>query len=258
MDWSLSKIIRIENGANTISTNDLKMLLILYGIHDQGRTDELVEVAKASRQSSWWSKYRDFISPQYLQLIEYEEAATTLRTYETLLVPGLLQTEEYATTIMRKFSDPGTDADLIRKRIEVRLTRQQLLESDAPPTLICVLDEAVIQHVIGDRNVAEAQLARLVELANRPNITIEVIPYSAGLHRGMLEPYLILGFPDPEDRDVVFVESRPRDMMFSDEEAGEIASYRKLFEEMRSISLGPARTLDYLASSTKLADTMET
>src|SRR6516164_2320550 len=68
MDWSLSKIIRIENGANTISTNDLKMLLILYGIHDQGRTDELVEVAKASRQSSWWSKYRDFISPQYLQL----------------------------------------------------------------------------------------------------------------------------------------------------------------------------------------------
>ena len=250
MDWSLSKVIRIENGAVSISTNDLRALLNLYEIHDQNRTDELIELARASRQPSWWGKYREALNPQYLQLIEYEEAATVLRTYEPLLVPGLLQTEEYAATILRKFSSPGTPAEVIRTRIEIRLMRQQLLAKAEPPTLICVLNEAVVEHLVGDRNIAEAQIERLIQLAGMPNVTIEIIPYSAGLHRGMLEPFLVLEFPDPEDREVVFVES-PRDMIFSDDEAGDITGYRELFEEMRRISMGPARTLTYLASAMK-------
>src|SRR6266567_978976 len=128
MDWSLSKIIRIETGAVGISTNDLRALLSLYKIHDPERTGELVELARASRQSSWWSKYRGDISPPYLQFIEYEEAASVLRAYEPLLLPGLLQTREYADSIVRKLADPGTPADVIQTRMEIRLTRQLLLE----------------------------------------------------------------------------------------------------------------------------------
>jgi transcriptional regulator with XRE-family HTH domain len=250
MDWSLSKIIRIETGAVGISTNDLRALLQLYGIHDAERTDELIELARASRQSSWWSKYRADISPQYLQFIEYEEAASELRDYEPLVIPGLLQTEEYANALMGKLADPGASADLTRTRVRIRLTRQQLLEQDSPTTFIFVIDEAAIQRLMSERVIARAQIERLARLANRPNITIEIVPFSTGLHRGMLESFIILGFPEPEDSDVLFKETS-RDMIISHDEAGEISGYLEVFEDLRSISLGPSATLSYLANLLK-------
>ena len=205
MEWSLSKIIRIETGAVGISTNDLRALLSLYKIQD--RMGELVELARASRQLSWWSKYRGAISPRLLQFIEYEEAASVLRTYEPLVLPGLLQTEEYATAMIQEPSDIGTPPDVLRTGVEVRLMRQNLLEQATPPTLYCVLDESAIQRLPSQKDIASSQLARLISLANRPNVTIEIAPFSAGLYRGMLEPFVILEFPDPEDSTVLFLET---------------------------------------------------
>lgn len=245
MDWSLSKIIRIETGAVGVSTNDLRALLVLYKVHDPERTDELIELARASRQSSWSSKYRGDISPQFLQFIEYEEAASVLRIYEPLLVPGLLQTEEYADAIIRRLADPGTSADLIQTRMDIRVTRQQLLEQPSPPILMCVIDQAAIQRLIGERTIARAQIERLIKLATRPNITIEVVPFDAGLHRGMYEGFLILEFPDPEDGDVLFVETS-RDLIVSHDEAGEISGYLEVFNDLRSNSMGSDGTLAYL------------
>jgi transcriptional regulator with XRE-family HTH domain len=252
MDWHPSKVVRIENGEVGVRTNDLRALLSLYEIHDPDRTDELIELARVSREASWWRKeYRDYISDQYLQLIEYEEAASVVRTYEPLLVPGLLQTEEYAAAIMRELADSDTPAELIRTRIEIRLIRQQhLLEQAAPPTLICVLDESAIRRLIGERDVALGQMARLIDLANRPNITIEIVPFTAGLHRGMLESFTVLEFPDPEDSDVLFRETS-RDMIFSRGEDEPTIGYREVFEHLRHISLGPAGTLAYLTDLVK-------
>jgi transcriptional regulator with XRE-family HTH domain len=249
MDWSLSKVIRIETGAVGISTNDLRALLGLYEMRDRPRTDELVELAKASRQTSWWSRYRADISAQYLQYIEYEEAAAALRVFEPLLIPGLLQTEEYAAAVIRELADPGTPAEIIRTRIEIRLRRQLLLEQDSPPVIFFIMDEAAIQRLTGERNLAQGQIARLIDLANRPNVTLEVVPFSAGIYRGMIDPFAILEFPDPEDSDVLFSESS-RDTIFSHDEAGEITRFREVFERLRSLSLGHAGSLAYL---TKLA-----
>ena len=245
MDWSLSKVIRIESGAVGLSTTDLRALLNLYNITDQDRAEELTELARASRQTSWWSRYRAGISPQYLQYIEYEEAASILRFYEPLLIPGLFQTEECATAIMRELSDPGISEEMIRKRVEIRLIRQEILEQDESPTVICLIDEAAIQHVIGQSEIARGQLDRLIEMAGRPNITIEVVPFSTGIHRGMLEPFLILEFPDPEDSDVLFMETS-RDTIISHDEAGDITGYRETFELLGEISLGADGTLTYL------------
>jgi hypothetical protein len=250
MDWSLSKVIRIETGAVGVSTNDLRALLSLYGIRALDRISELVELARASRQSSWWSTYRGEISPQFLQYIEYEEAASVLREYEPLLIPGLLQTEEYAAAIIKGLADPGTPPELMQTRIEIRLRRQRLLEQETPPTLVFVVGEEAIQRLIGERSIAQGQIARLVEAANRPSITIEVLPFSAGLHRGLLEPFVILEFPDAEDSDVLFLETS-RDMILSHDEAGDITGYREAFEELRSASLGPDGTLAYLADLVK-------
>ncbi len=248
MDWSLSKIIRIETGAVGISTNDLRALLQLYGIHDAERTAELIELARASRQSSWWSKYRGDISPQFLQFIEYEESASVSRFYEPLLVPGLLQTEEYADKLIRKLADPGTPTTLIDTRLTIRLTRQQhLLEQDSPlRTSIFVIDAAAIERLIGEPTIAPAQIERLISLANRPNVIIEVIPFNAGLHRGLLEPFIVLEFPESEDSDVLFIESSQD--LISRDESGEITRYREIFEDLRNISLGPDGTLRYLTS----------
>lgn len=246
MDWSLSKIIRIETGAVGISTNDLRALLQLYRIDGGERTGELVELARASRQSSWWSKYRGDISPQFLQFLEYEEAASVSRTYEPLLIPGLLQTEDYADALIRKLADPGTPADLIRTRMEIRLTRQHLLEQDSPPTSIFVIDEAAIQRLVGERAIASGQIDRLIRIANKPNVTIEVVPFSAGLHRGMLESFVILQFPDAEDSDVLFIETS-RDLIVSRDEATEIAGYLEVYEDLRGISLGDD-TLGFLTN----------
>ena len=247
MDWSLSKIIRIETGAVGVSTNDLRALLNLYNIHDPHRTNELIELAKASRLQSWWSKYREVISPQYFQLIGYVEAASVLRTYEPLLVPGLLQTVGYAQTIMQEHADIDTPADLIQTRIEIRLARQKLLEQPSAPTMIFVFDEAVVRRLIGEQDIVKDQINRLIELASRPNITIEIIPFSAGLHRGMLESFVIAEFSDPEDSDVLYRETS-RETIISHEEAEEISGYREVFEDLRRISLGADGSLAFLAN----------
>jgi hypothetical protein len=247
MEWSLSKVIRIESGAVGVSANDLRALLDLYGITDRDQVGELLELARASRQGSWWSRYRADISAAYLQYIEYEEAASVLRMYEPLLLPGLWQTEEYATAIIRELADPGTPESLVRTRIEIRMRRQELLDQDPPPTIFCVLDEAAVQRMAAQRDVARGQIARLIDLGSRPNVTLEIVPFSAGFHRGMLEPFLILEFPDSEDEHVLFSESS-RDTIFSHDEDGEITGYREVFEDLRGLSLGPAGTLTYLSN----------
>ena len=250
MDWSLSKIIRIETGAVSVSTNDLKALLRLYEVDDADRTNELVELARVSRQTSWWSKYRGNISLPFFQLIEYEQASSVLRIYEPLLVPGLLQTAKYADQAIRNFSETDTPEDLIRTRIEIRQARQQLLEQSSPPTMMFVLDEAVAQHLVGKRSIAYDQIDRLMRMASRPNVTIELIPFSAGLYRGMLESFTVVEFPDPEDSDVLYRETS-RDSIISRGEAEEISGYREVFENLRDISLGPDDTLTYLTKLLK-------
>jgi transcriptional regulator with XRE-family HTH domain len=250
MEWSLSKVIRIESGSVGVSANDLRALLGLYGIVSPERADELLDLARASRQSSWWSRrYKADISDQYLQFIEYEEAASVLRTYEPLLLPGLWQTQAYATAIIRELADPDIPESLIGTRLEIRMRRQELLDQDPPPTISCVLDEAAVQRMAGQRDVAPGQVARLIEMAGRPNITLEIVPFSAGFHRGMLEPFHILEFPDHEDSDVLFSESS-RDTILSRDESGEIAGYRAVFEDLRDASLGEAGTLTYLRDLT--------
>jgi len=246
MDWSLSKVIRIESGAVAISTNDLRALLGVYEIHDRNQTDELVELARAARQTSWWGRYRSDVTPQYLQYIEYEEAISVYREYSPFVVPGLFQTKDYATSLMRRLATHDDSEEQIITRVEIRMTRQQLLQREPSPILLAVIGEATIQHMLGERDVADGQIARLIELANRPNVTIELVPFGAGLRRGMFDPFIILEFPDPEDSDILFLESDVREFILSQDEAGEIAGYRELFEELRSSSLGPAGTLAYL------------
>jgi transcriptional regulator with XRE-family HTH domain len=239
MDWSLSKLIRIENGSVSISTNDLKVLLDHYGIADDRRVEELVTLAKAARERSWWSVYRDVASPQLLQFIEYQAAAMITRNFESLLIPGLLQTEEYAREVIKEFSGrPSLPKDRLDALVGLRMKRQELLRRTGPPPwFFFILDEAVLRRLVGGKDVMGRQIRHLIELASRDDVIIEVVPFSAGVQYGMHGPFVILEFEEAEDDDVLYLES-PRGDLFHRDDPEEILTYREIFEELRHMSLG--------------------
>jgi transcriptional regulator with XRE-family HTH domain len=237
MDWSLSKLIRIENGSVGISTNDLKVLLGHYGIAADDRVKELIELARAARERSWWNMYKDVASPRLLQYTEYEAAAMIARNFEPLLIPGLLQTEEYAREVIKEFSR-HPPKDRLDALLSLRLKRQKLLKrTEPPPWFFFILDEGVVRRLVGSKDVMDGQIRHLIELASRDNVTIEVVPFSAGINHGMQGPFIVLEFPEAEDDDVLYLESTRGDLINRDDPE-EILVYREIFEELRHMSLG--------------------
>jgi hypothetical protein len=244
MDWSLSKIIRIENGSVGVSTNDLKAMLRYYEITDEKRTAELVALSRASRERSWWSSYSDSMPKRLIQLVEYENAAYISRHYEDLVMPGLLQTTEYMHASTRQLA-PDMDASQVDRNIKLRLKRQELLNKVDAPLLFFVIDEAVVRRIVGDTDVMRSQLKRLIEFSDMSNVTIEVIPFTAGLLPGLQSPFVIHEFPDAADDDVLYLEN-PRGSLLNRDDTEEILSFREDFERMRQASLGPEGTVDFL------------
>jgi transcriptional regulator with XRE-family HTH domain len=251
MDWSLSKVIRIESASSGISANDLKALLQLYGVKDSGQVDSLLALARAARERSWWSAYRDVAPTSLLQLIEYESAASVVRQFETTFIPGILQTEDYARAVIQDYYDERPGSDRLRTLVDLRIRREDLFDADNRPSFQFMLDEAVIRRLVGGSSVMRNQLRRLIEVANKPNVTLEVIPFSAGLHPGMNGPFEIIEFADPSDSDIVFLESPRGDIVSDDPE--ETLKYREAFEGLAKAALGPRDSLGRIA---KIADEM--
>ena len=143
MDWSMSKIIRIESGSSGISANDLKALLQLYGVKDPGQVDSLVALARVARERSWWSAYRDVAPQSLLQLTEYESAAQVIRQFETMFIPGILQTEDYARAVIDNYYEEGLSSNQLRALVELRTRRQDVIDAENPPYFHFILDEGV-------------------------------------------------------------------------------------------------------------------
>ena len=244
MDWSLSKVIRIEAGHVGISTNDLKALLRHYQITDPDRTEELAALARAARERAWWSAYREVASDGLRQLVGYETASFIVRNFEPLVVPGLLQTEEYAHALLTGL-DERIPAERVDGLVEMRMRRQELLDRADPPLLFCIVDEAVVRRVIGGPAVMRRQLQRMAEQAAKPNVTVEVVPFGAGAHPGLQGPFVILEFPDPADDDVLYLEN-PLGEVISRDIPDEALAYREKFERLRELSLGPAGSVSHL------------
>lgn len=242
MDWSLSKLIRIENGTNNISTNDLKALAKYYEIADEKQITDWLVLARASRERTWWST--SDLSKALAQLIEYENAAYLSRHYQDLVVPGLLQTADYMRTSTRQLA-PNMPESQVDRVIEVRLKRQDLLRRAEPPLLFFILDEAVIRRIVGGKDLMLDQLRQLIAAADMPNITVEVVPFTAGLVPGLQAPFVIHEFSDAADDELLYLES-PRGDVLSRDDPEEILTYREDFERLRRASLGPEKTIDFL------------
>jgi hypothetical protein len=195
LEWSEGKIWRIETGQTSMRSHDADLMCRIYGA-DAEMTEALKMLAKETKSRGWWHSYGDII-PQYLDVfLGLEEAAASITCFEAELVPGLLQTEAYAHTVI-EVDNPGVDDAEIERRVHVRLARQVLLtRSTARPLLRFALSEAMLHRPIGSLEVLLGQLDHLIELSNLENVSVRVIPFATGLHSGILSgPFVILGFP---------------------------------------------------------------
>jgi hypothetical protein len=243
---SMSKIVRIETGTVRVSATDLRALLDLYHVQDPDEVDTLLALARGARERPSPSQYGDAASSRLVEFIELETAASSTRHFQPLMVPGLLQTREYARVILEQINQGrGLTSEDIDARVKVRMKRQELLERDNAPELFFVLDEGVTRRLVGGRQVMRGQLDRLIDLAGRNRITIEVLPFSAGAHPALLGSFVILGFPDAADADVLFQEGPEGDEISSDNPEM-LSRYQNIFEELRRLSLGPQGSLSFL------------
>lgn len=229
LDWSPSKVTRIESGAVSLSVTDLRALLGYYGVVDPGVVERLVDLARRSRRArSPFAAYADVFSPVALRFFDFEHSASWIGEVELLVVPGLLQTEEYARALMSVHELGAAKAE---RFVSSRRVRQQLLERADPPTLSFVVDESILMRAIGGPAVMRAQLQRLLDLGRQEHVAIRVLPLALGEHVGLRGPFVLLKFAGTNDPDVVYIEQRRGDALFQ-EEAEVIANHQRLFGEL--------------------------
>ncbi len=258
MEWSLSKMNRIEKAKSSISINDLKALLSLYGIADEERIEDLLDLARAvgrartARQSSWWKSYSAVAPPELLELIDYESAAFAISQFETIFVPGILQTEEYASAILQVFYDEKSAAERVAALVDLRTRRRDLLIGDNAPKFSFVLDESVIHRLVGGSATASQQLRHLISMSDLPNVSIQIVPFTAGIHPGMKGPFELIQFADMPDENIVFRETTSGDTISDDPE--DTQNYLEAFERITEVSLKPSDSVDRLR---KAASEME-
>jgi len=243
MEWSLSKMNRIEKAKSGISANDLKALLPLYGITARERTEELLGLARGSRQARS-RRYSDLAPVTLLELIDYESAASSISQFEPMAVPGILQTEEYALAVLKVFYGAGGPAERVPALVDLRTKRRDLLFRENAPTFSFVLDESVVRRRVGSPAVMRDQLMQLASLAGLPNVTIRVMPFAAGPHPGMRVPFKVIEFDDAPDENVVFLEGLHSDAIIDDPD--ETRSYLATFEQIIGLALGSPDSLHFL------------
>jgi transcriptional regulator with XRE-family HTH domain len=210
LGWSASKVARIENGKINISRDDLAVMLALYGVTNERAVQDLLHLAGQASQPS------DVISAEFRVYVGLEAVASAIYEYEPVLIPGLLQTPQYARAVIRALSPAGDSDAVVEQRMEIRQERQRLLTAEHPPQLLFLIDESALRRQVGGRAVTVEQLERLKELHQLPNVTIQIVPFSVGEHVSMTGPFIILEFPDG-DEPLLYLEDARHDVLTRDD-----------------------------------------
>ena len=239
-----STLYRLENAQQRPQRSTLIQLLDLYGTGPQQRADLLALLREAS-QRGWMQPHRSDLPEIYSDYISFESEARSVSNYESLFIPGLLQTEDYTRAVIRGILPHASTAQ-VDSRVTARMERQALLTADNPPQLWAIMDEAAARRIVGGPAVMREQLARLRDMAALPNVTVQVIPYDAGAHPGMPGSFIVLEFPDPADQSLVYIDSMAGDLFLEDDR--EIRRYILMFEHLRAAALRPDESVTLLAA----------
>ncbi len=242
-EWHAAKVTRIETARVAVSPRDVKDLLTLYGVCDEAYREALVALARLSRERTWWTDYKDIMRPG--NFVGLEAGASAMRTWEPILLPGLLQTEAYMRALMRtgRASDPP---ELLDRRVTLRLTRQARLTSGNRLELTAIVDESAVRRLIGGRDVMTEQLKHLVEAAQLPNVNLQILSFGAGEHPFLGGPVALLEFREATHLDVVYVEGLAGD--YYEEQPSEVARYRESFRLLSAQALDHRESLRMIES----------
>ncbi|MGH3761891.1 helix-turn-helix domain-containing protein [Actinophytocola sp.] len=231
-------LYRIETAHARPQLRTLNAMLALYEVSDEQRAN-LIDLCKNATAQDWTVPYRDELSAAYSAYLSFENEASALRNYESLHLPGLLQTEDYTRAVIQG-GLPTATTDDIQIRAKARTTRQQVLTKENSVSLWAIVDEAALHRVVGGPPVMRDQLTHLANAVTAPHITFQVIPYRVGAHPGMLGPFTVLEFADAEDTDLVYVETIAGDLFA--EKDKDIKNYRAMFENLVAVALSPAES----------------
>ncbi|MFE3599331.1 helix-turn-helix domain-containing protein [Streptomyces sp. NPDC059142] len=243
LDWSGSKVNRLETGQGRVQPSDVDALCRFYGTSDELR-ELLKSLAKQSKTKGWWHAHGSAVPSWFSVYVGLEQAASNLRTYQGEFIPGLLQTAEYTSELSRVTPDlPHSE---IPRLVDVRMRRQELLTQANPPDVWAVVHQSVVMQVVGNHQVMARQLERMLEVARLPNVTVQVLPYDAGAYPST-GPFTVLGFPEQEDPDVVYREGLTDSVYL--ELPSDVSIYTKAFDHLRALALSPQRSASLIHSA---------
>jgi transcriptional regulator with XRE-family HTH domain len=240
---SATKITRMETGRVGFKERDIADLLTLYGVTDEEEQDTLLDLARRANAPGWWHDYNDVLPHWFEAYVALEEVATQIREYEVQFIPGLLQTEDYARAVTL-LSHDAASAREIERRVRLRMQRQALLDRDEPPNYWAVIDEAALRRPAGSPATMRGQLKHLADMAHRPNVTIQIIPFQIGGDPAAGGPFTILRFAEPDLPDVVYLEQLTSALYLDKPEA--VDSYLRVMERLGTRTLTPRETTQFL------------
>ncbi|MEU7418574.1 helix-turn-helix domain-containing protein [Streptomyces antibioticus] len=245
LECGKAKISRIETGLNGIRAAELKALLQAYDVKDDTLAQALADMAREGRRRNWWNRYGDVLSGGFADLIELESKADSLHSWETILVPGLLQTPDYMRVLFRRGRLDMPEGEL-EEHVRGRTLRQGILDDpDRAPELRVVLYEAVLHAKFGGPEVMRGQLSHLADMAQRERVTVQVLPYTTDSHRGVNGPFGIVVLPEPET-DVVRTETAVSTLYVEDD--AQVAAYKLVFDQLGATALSPGASLNLVRS----------
>lgn len=240
---SESKISRLELGKHRFKPRDLTDLLDLYGVTDGAERSVLLELGEQAGTPGWWHPYSDLVPAWFEPCLGLEQAARLIRGYEVRAVPDLLQTPDYARAELAR-RHPGETRERLARRLELRLQRQHVLTRPGGPQLWAILDEAALRRPAGGRSLMRAQFDHLIEISERPNVRVQVLPFSYGVHPASGSPITLLRLPGGDLPDVIFLEHH-NDGIYPDRPA-DVHRYRELLDDLATGAAPPEQTPDIL------------
>jgi transcriptional regulator with XRE-family HTH domain len=253
MDWSESKQIKIERGNIPVRVPDVRALLVHYGLTGQDRkqeADAILQLARDARQKGWWHTYSDAIPDWFEPFLGLETEAANIRTYQSELIHGLLQTPDYYRAFMTRSATFSTPEETDRK-VALRAERQSRLERSDGPSYWTIMNEAALLRSPTSREAMKSQLEYIIERTDLPHVTVQFLPFAAGLHPAMDGPFEVLSFPESLDLDVVYLESQTGALYL--EEKPQVARYNAIFDQLRAKALDPDKSRDLIAQKIREA-----
>lgn len=236
LDWSLSKVIRIEAGTVSLSVTDLQAMLRLYEVTDGDLVQELEQAARGSKGQSWWSEYNDVVTPTFAQFLGYESSADSIRAYHPTLIPGLLQTTDY----MSAHFAASPAATEVQRRIDLRTARQERVFADGGPEVTMIVDESALRRLVGGTGTMRNQLAHIKQLTDEGRIKLRILPFTAGAHDSLEDSFVLFGYRD--DEDALYI-AGPGGVLTNRDDREMVARYQECFEDLTDKALSQEKSV---------------